>query len=612
MQVKLCLRFTVIVVLVLFLNSNPVFTAQAFARDSKALSAEDVMGVKIPSGWGIIRDSYNSGTDKLIVNIQDAHCDFVAQQNISKILDLLASEYRLKIVALEGASGKIQNPVLSFFPHESVKKEVCKYLLREGKLTGMEYLAITSNHGLKLYGVEDIRLYMENLEAFQQSQPFKKEAKGYFADLTQALDKLKPYIYNDRLKAYDSLEEEYSRRRISFDEYVVSLFRLMRKHGLNKIEYPTFLELQKVVELEAKVDFKKADEERISLITELVQIIVYKKDISELVEKNLDFKKGLLSAGAFAGYLKDLAFKMKLNMAEYYNFSAYEQYITKYEEVANESLFKELKQINADLKNVLYTDQDQRQLDILYQNLDTLVKLVDINMVNEDIEYFFENRARINSEEFLRFIEPQAYKHKLSIKLSPKISYLDVYIPAWAKFYEVADMRDIAFVENTLKYMDSYNADYAALVTGGFHTEQLTRILKSKDISYIVIAPKASANGESAYLNIIQGGNTVLEDFARQLKSTLAVFRGAEDSSLQGLPQTQVEAIKEMAETEGQTSIIVLAAYMFDAVSKASPEGTSNEDVQKSVIDIFKTTNNSVRIEAVKSVLGEISDADAK
>ncbi len=577
MRKKMFFRFMAIVMLALFLSSNLFFTAQASAKGSKTISAEDVLSLKIPSGWGMIRDSYDSGTDKLIINIQDAHCDFTAQQNISKILDRLASDYRLKVVALEGASGKVQNPILSYFPQKSVRKEVSLQLVKEGKLTGAEYLAITSDHGLKLYGVEDIRLYMDNLEAFQQSQPFKKQAKVYFTALKQSLDKLKPYIYNEGLKEYDSLEIRYASRRISFDEYVVKLFAFMQRHGLSKIDYPTFAELQKAVELEEKVDFRKADTERTELITELAQVIIDKKDISALVEKSLNFKKGVISAGAFASYLKDLAFKMKLNLVSYPNFSAYEEYITKYEEVANESLFKELKQIKIDLKNVLYTDADQRQLDVLYHNLDSLVKLVDLKMVNEDIEYFFKNRAQINSQNFRQFIEPQAYKHKITINLPAQLSRIDVYIPAWAKFYELADMRDIAFIEKTLQYMDTDNADYAALITGGFHTEQLTKILKSKKISYLVITPRASADGDSAYLNIMRGGKTRLEQFLAQLQSALSTFVGIDQADLDNssLSDTQLKSLQ--TKRQEKLELHVASAAVFMAVNLIADRDTTDK-----------------------------------
>lgn len=506
-----------IFVAALLLIVNPV----SAVNNTRKPGIKDILTLEIPSSWGIIKESFNAGTDKLIINIQDAHCDFEAQQNISKILDRLVADYQLKLIALEGAAGEINNPILSQFPEKKVRRDISLHFVREGKLTGAEYLAINSDYRLKLYGVEDMKLYMENLEVLRQSQPFKEEAKKYFAILKKALDDIKPYVYNDALKNFDVLQIDYELKKISFDEYAISVFKLLEKHNLRRMNYPMFYDLQKVIELEKKVDFQKADTERTRLIMDLTQTIKDKKDISDLVEKSLNFRKGLVSAAEFVSFLKDLAFKMKINMVYYPNFNAYSDYIIRYEQVANEKLFDELAQIGNDLKNALYTDEDQKKLDILYKNLDVLIKMVDLKMVTEDVEYYFAHRDQMNTDEFIRFVEPQAYKHNVIVSLPAEISYVDVYLPAWVKFYQVANMRDIVFVDKTLQQMEEERVNFAALVTGGFHTEKLTEILKEKQVSYMVITPKASIRGESPYFNIIQGGSTVLEEFAKQLQSTL-------------------------------------------------------------------------------------------
>jgi hypothetical protein len=158
------------------------------------------------------------------------------------------------------------------------------------------------------------------------------------------------------------------------------------------------------------------------------------------------------------------------------------------------------------LRNALYTDDIQKQLDTLYKNLDAMNKLVNLQMLNEDMSYFSVHREEMNVDAFRKFIEPLAYAHKVSVNLPPELSYIDVYIPAWAKFYEFAAMRDAAMINNTLQRMDAENTDYAALITGGFHTEKLTQLLKAKKISYLVIAPRASASEDNPYMAIMQGG----------------------------------------------------------------------------------------------------------
>jgi len=565
-------------------NGGPGTSTQ---RLKGQIKAEDILAMEIPSSWGIIRDSYNSGTNQLIINIQDAHCDFEAQQNISKILDRLAANYALKLIALEAASGEVSNPILSNFPDKKIRENVSLFMVKEGKLTGAEHLVATSDYGLKLYGVEDMGLYLDNLEAFRESQPFKSGANQLFAVLKDALNTLKIYVYNTKLKEIDNLSRDYQKRRVSFDEYAVSLYKMLEENNLKRINYPTFYELQKVIRLEAKVDFRKADKERTRLIEELTEVMNDPTDITSLVENSLNFKKGLVSQAEFASFLKDMAFKLRINLSSYPQFSMYVEYIVKYEEVANEKLFKELARINDDIRNAFYQDEDQEELDRLDKNLDTLIKLVNLKMITTDIDYFFENREKMSSDAFVKFIQPHAYKHNLVIKLPEEISFIDVYLPAWAKFYELADMRDMAFVEKTLSRMEYEGVDYAALVTGGFHTEQLTRILKNKNISYLVISPRASTSDANPYINIMQGGTPLLEQFVKQLESTLGVFRSTDNTeNLSAEQQDLVNKLQGSKGSESKAELLGLAAQTFASVAQDSPE-LSDAAIQDQVLKVF-------------------------
>ncbi|MBU1043414.1 MAG: hypothetical protein KJ915_03325, partial [Candidatus Omnitrophica bacterium] len=572
-------------------------------------SIEQLLRLEIPSNWGIVKDSYNSGNNKLVINIQDAHCDFEAQKNIANILNRLATNFNLKIIGLEGAAGKVENPLLSNFPEKKVRENVSLYLVRQGKLTGAEYFAVNTDHDINLYGVEDLRLYMDNLAAFQQSQPFKTEARQYFSAIKNSLDVLKPSIYNNDLKKLDILGNDYDLKRISFDKYATELYKIVEESGLRKVNYPTFYELQNAISLELKVDFQKADIERMQLITALTQMIDDKDTISKLIGDSLNFKKGMLSAGEFANSLKDLAFDLKLNMGAYPNFNAYADYITKYEQVANEKLFLEIKEITKSLKKVFYTDDDQKQLDVLYQHLDVLVKLVELKMVNEDIVYFFKNRSKINSESFISFIEPQAYKHKAIVSLPAKISNIDVYISDWAKFYELADTRDAAFIEKTLDQMNAENVECAALITGGFHTKQLARLLKEKKVSYIVIAPKASVNDANPYFNIMRGGKSEIETFVSAMQSTLGVFRGADQESLDKVSPSAQTTLKAMANTEDQVTTLALAVETFGAIAADSP-GLNDKQIQAKVVEIFATMEQAgtdIDMEFIKPLISQMT-----
>ena len=77
-------------------------------------------------------DKYHEGNRSLanIILIQDIHCDFSAQYNISKIIDHLSRFYKTNrninrsLVLIEGDSGKISLDFFSSFPDPETRKNV--------------------------------------------------------------------------------------------------------------------------------------------------------------------------------------------------------------------------------------------------------------------------------------------------------------------------------------------------------------------------------------------------------------------------------------------------------------------------------------------------------
>jgi hypothetical protein len=62
-------------------------------------------GIKIPYDAGTAQEVFSTGGDEVVINIQDAHASLTAQYSIVKILENLASNYDLELIALEGAEG---------------------------------------------------------------------------------------------------------------------------------------------------------------------------------------------------------------------------------------------------------------------------------------------------------------------------------------------------------------------------------------------------------------------------------------------------------------------------------------------------------------------------
>jgi len=119
----------------------------------------------------------NEKGDEVVIHLQDAHASLSAQYSIVELLDLLASNYDLNFVALEGAEGVIDTSVLSTFPDDKVKNETATLLMKEGRLGAAEFFDITRNNtDVALYGIEDSELYQQNLKSFRSVVDTQAEA----------------------------------------------------------------------------------------------------------------------------------------------------------------------------------------------------------------------------------------------------------------------------------------------------------------------------------------------------------------------------------------------------------------------------------------------------
>ncbi|MCM8813545.1 MAG: hypothetical protein NC924_06390, partial [Candidatus Omnitrophica bacterium] len=563
--------------------AQPPLVASAPAMAPGKIAVQDVLKLKIPGSWGLIREVHNAAANKVIINIQDAHCDFDAQQNIAKIIDRLVSVYHVKLVAVEGAAGRVSNPVLEAFPDKKIVRNVASYFMKEGKLTGPEYLAATVDYELNLVGVEDPKLYFANLDAFQKSQPYKAELKLALRSVRQLFDQLKPSIYNDALKNFDQLRTSYEQHQISFGEYCRQLYQVMTVQNLKRQNYPHFYALQKAIRLEKDLDLKKADAQRAELLNALTEQINRKEDLADLVGNSIDFKKGLISAGQFANFLRDLAFKYRLNLSAYGHFVRYAEYITEYERVANATLFDEIDAIERAVSESYYTADNQRGFDAMVDYLKLLDKLVDLELVRDDYHRFQAAREAITIDGMRSFLIEQAAAYNLRLAPPKELAALEAYAPAWVKFYELAVQRDRVFVDQTLAQMQQYNSPGAVLVTGGFHTPKLTEFFKEEKISYLVVTPRISETGDNPYLSIMRGDTTFSRELLKQITGTLNVWNSGafSEAATQGLSEELAATLKSENAGTQRTLAMGIVGATFDAIAQQS-EGNHDVDALRS------------------------------
>ena len=123
----------------------------------------------MPYKYGRIIDGFKGTGDKLVVYVQDLHCNPEVQNNISEIIRVLDTRYGVNKVLVEGApSGKIDTSVFSAIPDDKVRNRTAQILLEKGILTGTEYYQVINGKN-NLYGVEDWDIYNQNLKRAQKN-----------------------------------------------------------------------------------------------------------------------------------------------------------------------------------------------------------------------------------------------------------------------------------------------------------------------------------------------------------------------------------------------------------------------------------------------------------
>lgn len=259
-----------ILLLQTFLFYNTSFASidkapQPLTKDVKFKQAS-IDDIGISKDIGTIKTKYKGKDGKLLIHIQDAHCNYEAQTNISKILETLSKDYNINTISVEGADGYVDTAWFKSFPDAEIRKEVADYFMKKGEITGAEFLSITKDYPIKLYGAENRDLYIKNLNAFTQIYPHKQEIEKYLLDVKSVLGKLKGYIYSKDLMAFDAVTEDYKDKKKTLSDYAKVLSVQLKRHNLDLKDYPDFSKLVYTLVYEDKIDFKVVDQERANLI----------------------------------------------------------------------------------------------------------------------------------------------------------------------------------------------------------------------------------------------------------------------------------------------------------------------------------------------------------
>ncbi|MCB1195825.1 hypothetical protein KDK77_06545 [bacterium] len=450
----------------------------------------DMGKIVIPSDLGKIEDTYENLEDSLVIHIQDVHCHYEAQKNIAKIVRILAERNNVNRLALEGAKGLFDPSAYRVFRDMHTRERVADYFMRTGKITGAEYLAISSDLPLKMYGVEDAESYMEHFSSFLEPVNFRGDYEAYYDEIIKALESVKEKVYSPELKELDENTLALERSEMKLVDYSNYLKDLLIAHNIILKDYKNFGRLVTLDHLEKGIDFDSVHSER----TNLLNFIAPRLDdaeIQDIRQVSLDYKSNKLTDHDFYQYLRKLAERKEIDIARFPNIAFYFKYLELYNQLDLTGLMNEKNTLTKLLKEKLFSNDDQRSVDRISHGLTLVNQLFQLRVSNEEFAEYQSIKNTISSQQVADQINRIAQKNGVSVTLPAPFAFEEKF-ELMDTFYALAKERDKSLLNNTVSFMDDDDSNTAILISGGFHTTGMTEMMRQEDIGYVVIAPNVT------------------------------------------------------------------------------------------------------------------------
>jgi hypothetical protein len=568
--------------------SLPVNLRKTASRDIQSyyLHEKTSRDFYIPASYGIIEISAKDNSFPSVVLIKDAHCNYEAQKNIANILKVLINQYKVSLVAVEGAKDIVDVRNFSNFQDEELKSRVIDKFVQEGYMTGPELLKIVKNKKIsfELYGVEDVDVYSKNFSVMKEAIKDMKRIEVSVSELKNIVDNLKNKFFSDKLKVYDDKVRQYCENKLELTNFA----GVLSGYKVDLELYSNFRCLNICQKIENKINYKEIEHERESLLRDL-QARMVKEDIQELIRKSLEYKLGRTSELEYYFFLS-----AKVDLKRYFNLYRRFKSLKIYAKLDTAKLLMEVNQIVDFIYASLINTNEEKLLVKAGRDLNVYDKLIHLKLNPNDLEYYKNNVSKTWNKLVLDI-------EKLSgIKISQEL-YLMIPKNAEA-FYEIALRRNAIMLDNFLK---KKNGDESAvLIAGGFHTDAIKELLTNKGISYAVIRPNiTTADKDNPYFSIIGNiGNTNLAI------TTLADKDNALTGKIPGAREKSIE-LEEVFEEACKTGIV--PCDIGTLVSSTLKGDGQLDETRKQMIRGWLGKEGASLSEPLKALLQKILKDDA-
>ena len=566
-----------------FLLYSTIFISLCFLFNFRTVYAEPVTfeKINIPSGYADVTEKYEGNSDFCVIHIQDAHCVYDAQKNINSILNSITSDNTVSLIAIEGAADNIDTTEFSTFPDSNVKKRVSDYMMKNGRISGVEYFSINKKNNTIITGLENRQLYLENSVQFKEILQNKSLTDQIFARLSNLQRLLENHLYPAQTKILLRQTEDYHKGRLQLTDYINYLFLYAAQRDINISDYPNLNSINLVNKIEQSIDFLSVDQERISLIN-AISAKMDSASMKTFLRKNMMFKLNQISQEEFHIYLSHLMHDYSIDEKNYPELSKFFSFIIKYDSINWKKVAEECELLNKRIVSIDINDPLKKSLIETGKHLNVTKKMFALSLPVYQFDDYLKNKDTLNPLTIYNQITKLAseFNIKTGFNKENDIKVLTKQLPVVESFYSTAKERDNVLINNLIHKIKKNNAQYAVFIAGGFHSEGITNYLREHNISYMVVVPRINEiPTNTPYLSLIMNQQSFYEIYLA--KSTLAVASWLE--------QTPLISPERKTSLGYKMKSLMLGTFTYD-VSKQEPDKikADSEYLKNTVLSLLK------------------------
>ncbi len=448
----------------------------------------------IPQDRILIRDVIDAGAAApLVVLIQDVHLNPEAQSNISEALVRLLSVGAVTRVGVEGAFDAFDFSLLDGFSDRKLITGVAKDFVDANLMGAPSFAGIAvPGAGRAIVGVDDKANYDLNVAAYRAAQAQQQPLESALSRVKARLGAQKVRHFTPALTSLDGLVESQDKGDASLG---VLLKRLADTAGEAP---PAILNFLEAFDMEQRLDFPRVEVERRSVVERLAAAMS-PDELRSLLESTIAFRSGRVGLAAFHSDLRALCRKKGIDLSAFPAFDTYVRYTLLADGIRADALESARLALEQKAFARLAVTPEQRMLVAASSNFRLIEKLKNFALAPNEWERFQAEKITIAG---LQTALAGLDGEKAGAGASPDLA-------DFGNFYRYAEKRSETIVSRLLNGTKSM-----ALVVGGFHTPEISALLKKRGCSVVVCSPrltKVDLAGGSAYLTVFTREKAPLE-----------------------------------------------------------------------------------------------------